>query len=71
MVKPVTKHDGNTRKTADVTKKGSGPAVPNQEWVMNYELSPAGIPNDPAGAYLPMSGKDRPQPHKKLNECDH
>lgn len=40
-------------------------------WEMNVNITPAGIPNDPAGAFLPMSGKNRPQPHKKINECDH
>lgn len=58
-------------KTADVIKKGWGPADPNEQWEHNYDLMPAGIPNDPAGAFLPMAGKDRPQPHKKINECDH
>lgn len=27
--------------------------------------------NDPAGAFLPRPGKDRAQPHEKVNECDH
>jgi len=58
-------------KTADVIPKGWGRAVPNEQWERNYDLTPAGIPNDPAGAFLPMSGSKRPQPHKKINECDH
>lgn len=71
MVKQKTVHDGNHRKDASVTKKGNGPAVPQTHWEQNLNLTPAGIPNTPAGAFLPMRGRDRPQPHVKVNECDH
>lgn len=27
--------------------------------------------DDPASAFLPTPGKDRAQPHIKINECDH
>lgn len=30
-----------------------------------------GYGNDPAGAFLARPGKDRAQPHVKINECDH
>lgn len=66
-----TVHDGNHRKDADVTKKGYGPAVPSKQWENQVNLTPAGIPNDPAGAFLPMPGRIRPVPHKKINECDY
>ena len=57
-------------KTADVIKKGSGRAVPNEHWEINRNITPQG--NDTGwGAFLPRCGKDRPQPHTKINECDH
>ncbi len=65
-----TVHDGNTRRDADVTKKGSGNAIPQGQWEMHVECA-YGVPNDPAGAFLPMPGKIRPVPHKKVNECDY
>jgi len=58
-------------KDADVIKKGSGRAIPNGQWEHLVNATPAGIPNDPAGAFLPMPGKIRPVPHKKINECDY
>ncbi len=57
-------------KTADVIPKGSGRAVPNEEWCINANLTPDGHPT-PAGAFLPMKGRDRPCTHVKTNECDH
>lgn len=30
-----------------------------------------GIPDDPEGAFLPMSAKVRPQPHNKVNDMDY
>jgi hypothetical protein len=60
-------------KTADVIKKGSGRAVPNEHWVKDVSDSVfvQGYGNDPAGAFLPRPAKDRAQPHKMINECDH
>jgi hypothetical protein len=69
--KTVHGKDALKRKDADVIKHGKGPAVPNEHWQMQVNATPAGIPNDPAGAFLPMAGKNRPQPHVKINECDH
>jgi len=57
-------------KTADVIKKGWGPAVPNQQWEKNLNLTPDGHPTA-AGAFLPMNAKLRPCTHVKTNECDH
>jgi len=45
----------------------------NAHWQIDVSASvfAPGKPNDPAGAFLAMPGKLRPQPHKKINECDH
>jgi len=59
------------RKDASVIKHGSGPAVPNQQWEMNLDATPAGNGEWPSASFLPMAGKDRAQPHTKINECDH
>jgi hypothetical protein len=56
--------------TADVIKHGSGRAVPNEQWEVNMNLTPAGYGNA-WGAFLPQAGKNRPTPHVKTNECDH
>ncbi len=56
--------------TADVIKKGSGPAVPNVQWEVNRDLTPKGSSTG-WGAFLPRPGKERPTPHTKTNECDH
>lgn len=50
----------------------SGIGKPNY-WQMDVSKSvfPVGMDDDPMGAFLPRSGKDRPQPHVKINECDH
>jgi hypothetical protein len=57
-------------KTADVIKKGSSPTVPNEQWEMNRDITPHGESNG-WGAFLPRTGKSRPTPHTKINECDH
>ncbi len=57
-------------KTADVIMKGSGRAVPNQQWEKNFNLTPDGMP-EPATCFNPMRPKDRPSTHVKVNECDH
>jgi len=58
-------------KTADVIKKGSDCAIPQEQWERNYNLTPAGKDRPSCDEWLPRPGKDRPTPHKKLNECDH
>ena len=47
--------------------------IPAEHWQMDVSASvfPRGHGDDPAGAFLPRPGKDRAQPHKKINECDH
>lgn len=67
-----TKHnpDYSKNKTADVIKHGEGRAVPMDFWQINMNLTPSGD-DSPWGAFLPRSGKDRPTPHTKTNECDH
>lgn len=43
----------------------------DQPWVKPIPASAEGFGDDPAGAFLPRPGKDRAQPHQKINECDH
>lgn len=62
--------DYSKDKTADVIKKGSGPAIPQEHWEVNRDLTPAGQDNS-WGAFLPRAGKDRPTPFTPTNECDH
>lgn len=49
-------------------KKGMGS---NDHWERRVPASAEGFEDDPAGAFLPRPGKDRAQPHIKINECDH
>ena len=60
-------------KDADVIMHGDGPAIPGGHWVKDVGSSvfATGYGDDPAGAFLARPGKDRAQPHKKINECDH
>ncbi len=60
-------------KDADVIPKGNMRAVPNEYWQKDVSKSvfAEGFGDDPAGAFLARPGKDRAQPHKKINECDH
>lgn len=66
-----TKLDRNSRIDADVTMHSKKRAVPTDQWEMIVNATPQGIPDDPAGAFLPMPGRIRPVPHKKTNECDY
>ncbi len=66
-----TRHDGNSRIDASVTKRGTNSAVPDSQWEKIVNITPAGIPDDPAGAFLPMPGRIRPREHMKVNECDY
>jgi hypothetical protein len=54
-----------------IKKKGSGRAIPNEQYEMIVNATPAGIPNDPATAFDPLPSKERPRTHKKINECDY
>ena len=68
----ATKHDPDYTKnrTADVVKHGSGRAVPEAQWQINRDLTPAGS-DDGFGAFNPRAGKNRPTVYPKTNECDH
>lgn len=57
-------------KTADVIKKGSGRAVPNEHWQKNMNPTPEGAP-DPKHCFNPRRAKDGAHMHVKTNECDH
>jgi len=70
MSKIKHSHDYVKNKTADVIKHGSGPAVPNEHWEMNRNLTPEGD-NSGYGAFNPRKGKNRPTVYPKTNECDH
>lgn len=49
-------------------KKG----MPDKDhWQVTVPATARGYGDDPAGAFLPRPGKDRAQPHQKINECDH
>lgn len=43
----------------------------SDHWERKIPASARGYGDDPAGAFLPRPGKDRAQPHQKVNECDH
>ena len=49
-------------------KKGMGS---NEHWQVHVPATAEGFGDDPKGAFLPRPGKDRAQPHQKINECDH
>lgn len=59
-------------KDADVIKKGWGPAVPDEHWIkdVGYTVFPK-YEDNPAHAFLAANGRNRPQPHVMINECDH
>jgi len=40
-------------------------------WEIRVPATAHGDGDDAAGAFLPTPGKDRAQPHKKINETDH
>jgi hypothetical protein len=60
-------------KDADVIPKGNKRAIPNEYWQRDVSESVfvRGYGDDPKGAFLSRPGKDRAQPHVKINECDH
>jgi hypothetical protein len=62
--------DYSKDKTADVIKHGSGCAIPHEQWEKNMDITPHGD-SSAWGAFLPRTGKSRPTPHTKINECDH
>ena len=66
---PKVHHDDHGP-NASVPGKGSARAISGEAWEMHYNPSPEGS-STPAGAFLPKRSKIRPQPHSKINECDH
>lgn len=51
-------------------RKDTKPPVPKEHWEKKY--SPTAATGDKyMDAFLPKKGKDRPQPHNKVNETDH
>jgi hypothetical protein len=61
-------------KEAKDLNKGYRLGMPsNDHWQVDVSKSVfvRGYGDDPAGAFLPRPGKDRVQPHVKINECDH
>lgn len=64
---------GKSKEAKDLNK-GYRPGMPsNEHWQVDVSKSvfQRGYGDDPAGAFLPRPGKDRAQPHVKINECDH
>lgn len=59
-------------RTANVILKGWGPTEPNQHY--EIEVGASVFPqyeDNQKGAFLAGNGRVRPQPHVKINECDH
>lgn len=54
-----------------VTDYKNGIEESKERWELRVPATAEGFGNDPAGAFLPRPGKDRAQPHQKINECDH
>jgi hypothetical protein len=54
-----------------VNSKKGNPS--GQHWQIDVSKSvfPRGDDDVASTAFLPTPGKDRAQPHKKINECDH
>ncbi len=42
----------------------------NQHWQVHLPCMEGKV-DDPTTAFFPLPGKLRPQPHQKVNECDH
>lgn len=53
-------------------KAYKNPVEMKEHWVMDVSSSVFPKYRDtPKDAFLAGNGKDRPQPHKMINECDH
>ena len=63
MRKSKAAHDLNVNERLGMGK--------NDHWEVKVPATAEGFGDDPAGAFLPRPGKDRAQPHQKINECDH
>lgn len=60
-------------KDASVIPKGTKSAIPNEFWERDVSKSvfAEGFGDSPQGAFLARPGKNRAQPHKKINDQDH
>lgn len=43
----------------------------DSHWQIKVPATAEGFGDAPKGAFLPRPGKNRAQPHQKINECDH
>lgn len=68
--KPRHNPDYSKDTSADLIKKGSGNAIPQEHWQVNRQLTPVGD-NSSYGVFFPRPAKSRPTMHIKINECDH
>lgn len=60
-------------KEKNISQKGyKNPANEKDHWEMDVSRSVFPKYSDtPTGAFLAANGSKRPQPHIKINECDH
>ncbi len=58
-------------KDLNVNEKKSMPSKDHWEMDVGASVFPRNKVDDPRTAFLAMPGKKRPQPHVKVNECDH
>lgn len=74
-MKSHTKHTKEAlgRKDADVIDSSYKNCFNEKHYEIDVSSSvfAQGYGDDPSGAFLARPGKDRAQPHKKVNECDH
>jgi hypothetical protein len=66
----------NSKKKEDKMKSNKNLKVfpmpmSNEQWEVNVEPCDYNNPDEPMTCWVPTPGKDRPTPHKKINECDH
>lgn len=63
---------GKNKQDEKPMKVGEGLGCHSKDhWEIRMPATAEGYEGDPAGAFLPRPGKDRAQPHQKINECDH
>lgn len=61
------KKDKNLNVGSSMKKK----PINNDHWEMNFNSTPKGSDMPPSDQWLPRPGKERPTPHRKINQCDH
>jgi hypothetical protein len=65
------KNKSSAAQDMNVANRKGIPSSDHWQIDVGSSVFPRGYGDDPAGAFLPRPGKDRAQPHKKINECDH